>query len=254
MIQNLRIIPRIDIKSDRLIKSINFDGMRDLGNANFFSKKYYNEGADELLIIDSVASLFGRKSTVNFLKNCTKEIFIPVTLGGGIKSLEEINYILKSGADKVATNTGAVQDKKLLKKISEKFGSQSLISSITAKKLKKNKWEVFIDKGREKTNLDIIDWVRFCEKSGAGEILITSIDQEGTELGFDYDLTKIVTKVTKIPVIAGGGCGSLNHLKKVFTCANISAVSIASPLHYNRLNLKDIRKFLIKNNFKLRQI
>jgi len=250
--RSLRIIARIDVKSDRLIKSINFDGMRDLGDANKFSQKYFKNGADELLIIDSVASLFGRNTAINFLKESTKKIFIPVTLGGGINELDQINHILNNGADKIAINTGAVKNKRLLRKIAEKFGSQCLVVSITAKKLKKNKWEVYIDKGRETTKLDLLDWVKFCEKNGAGELLVTSIDQEGTELGFDYELSTIVSKIAKIPVIAGGGCGKLQHLDKVFSCSKVNAVSIASPLHYNRLSIQSIKKFLLSKNYDLR--
>ncbi len=252
MNKSLRIIARIDIKSNRLIKSIQFDGMRDLGDANKFSQKYFKDGADELLIIDSVASLFGRNTAFEFLKKATKRIFIPITLGGGITEIEQVNTALKNGADKIAINSGAVRNKKLLKQIAEKFGSQCLVSSITAKKLKKNKWEVFIDKGRERTKLDLLDWVKYCEKNGAGELLITSIDQEGTELGFDYDLNSVVSKIVKIPVIAGGGCGKLEHLQKVFLTSKVNAVSIASPLHYNKLNISSIKKFLKKKNFSLR--
>ena len=250
--RSLRIIARIDVKSDRLIKSINFDGMRDLGDANKFAKKYFRDGADELLIIDSVASLFGRNTAINFLNESTKNIFIPVTLGGGINKLDQVNNILKNGADKIAINTGAIKNKKLLSKIAEKFGSQCLVASITAKKLKENRWEVYIDKGREATKLDLLDWVKFCEKSGAGELLVTSIDQEGTELGFDYELNAIVSKRVKIPVIAGGGCGKLQHLDKVFSFSKVNAVSIASPLHYNRLNIKNIKKFLVNKKHNLR--
>jgi imidazole glycerol-phosphate synthase subunit HisF len=250
--KSLRIIARIDVKSDRLIKSVQFDGMRDLGKAVKFTQKYFKDGADELLILDSVASLFGRNTAVNFLKDSTKKIFIPVTLGGGISEINQVNDILNNGADKICINTGAVKNKKILKKIAEKFGSQCLVSSITAKKKKNNKWEVFIDKGREATKLDLLDWAKFCERNGAGEILITSIDQEGTELGFDYELCKIVSDVVKIPVIAGGGCGKLEHLQKVFSKSNVNAVSIASPLHYNRLDVKKIKKFLIKKRFNLR--
>ncbi len=252
MNKSLRIIARIDIKSNRLIKSIQFDGMRDLGDASKFAQKYFKNSADELLIIDSVASLFGRITAISFLNEITKKIFIPVTLGGGINKLDQVDNILKNGADKIAINTGAVKDKKLLKKIAEKFGSQCLVSSITAKKIKTNKWEVYIDKGRESTKIDLLDWVKFCEKSGAGEILITSIDQEGTELGFDYELSAIVSKVSKIPVIAGGGCGKLEHLDKVFSYSKVNAVSIASPLHYNRLNIKEIKQFLVNKKYNLR--
>ena len=252
MSRSLRIIARIDVKSNRLIKSIQFDGMRDLGDASKFAQKYFKNGADELLIIDSVASLFGRNTAINFLNQITKKIFIPVTLGGGINELDQVNDILRNGADKIAVNTGAVKNKKLLKKIAEKFGSQCLVSSITAKKIKTNKWEVYIDKGRESTKLDLLDWVKFCEQNGAGELLITSIDQEGTEQGFDYELSAIVSKISKIPIITGGGCGTLEHLNKVFSHSKVNAVSIASPLHYNRLNIKKIKKFLINKKYDLR--
>lgn len=252
MNKSLRIIARVDIKSRRLIKSIQFDGMRDLGDANTYSQKYFTDGADEILIIDSVASLFGRNTAFEFLKDATKKIFIPITLGGGITEIDQVNTALKCGADKIAINSGAVRNKKMLKLIAEKFGSQCLVSSITAKKIKKSKWEVFIDKGRERTKLDLLDWVKYCEKNGAGEILITSIDQEGTELGFDYELSKIVSKIAKIPVIAGGGCGKLEHIKKIFLKSKVDAVSLASSLHYNRLEILKIKKYLKKNKLSLR--
>jgi len=250
--KSLRIIARIDVKSDRLIKSVQFDGMRDLGDAGKFTQKYFKDGADELLILDSVASLFGRNTAVNFLKDSTKKIFIPITLGGGISEINQVNDILNNGADKICINTEAVKNKKILKKIAEKFGSQCLVSSITAKKIKKKKWEVYIDKGREATKLDLLDWAKFCEKNGAGELLITSIDQEGTELGFDYELCTIISSIVKIPVIAGGGCGKLEHLGKIFSCSNVNAVSIASPLHYNRLKIPKIKKFLLNKRYNLR--
>ena len=199
-----------------------------------------------------MASLFGRNTAISFLNQITKKIFIPVTLGGGINKLDQVNDILRNGADKIAINTGAVKNKKLLKKIAERFGSQCLVSSITAKKIKRNKWEVYIDKGRESTKLDLLDWVKFCEKNGAGELLITSIDQEGTEQGFDYELSAIVSKISRIPVIVGGGCGTLEHLSKIFSYPKLNAVSIASPLHYNRLNIRKIKKFLINKKYDLR--
>jgi cyclase len=250
--KSFRVIARIDLKSSFLIKGINFEGMRKLGNANQFSKKYFQQGADEILINDVNASLFGRSTAINFLRKCCKEIFIPVILAGGLNNIESVYQALRNGADKVAINTAAVKNKKLIKSIVEKFGSQALIISINAKKITKNKWEVFIDKGRERTNINVFDWAKYVEKSGAGEILINSIDKDGTLNGFDYDLIDKLSKFIKLPLICGGGLGHLDHLKKLLKIKNIGGLVSASALHYEKLDIKKIKKFIKNHKVEIR--
>lgn len=253
MVKSIRVIARLDLKSQRLIKGINFEGMRDLGDADIYAKKYFFDGADELIVIDSVASLFSNNTAIKFLNSAIKKIFIPITIGGGIKNIDEVRNILRYGADKVAINSGIVRDKKLIKNIAHAFGSQSLVVSINAKKRSKTLWELYIDRGREKTNIDVFEWADFVQKNGAGEILLTSIDKDGTELGFDYELVKKMNKIIKIPLIIGGGCGNLEHIKKVTKFLNISAISLSTILHYKKVTIKDIKNFLDKNNFKVRR-
>ena len=183
--KRVRIIPRLDIKGPNLIKSIQFEGLRVIGDPNSFAKKYYHEGADELLYMDSVASLYGRNSLKDLVSKAAKDVFIPITVGGGIRSIETATDILRNGADKVAVNTAAVKNPKLINELVKKFGSQSIVISIEAKHTSDNKWEVFIENGRERTGLDVVKWVKQCESLGAGEILLTSIDKEGTGKVFD---------------------------------------------------------------------
>ena len=231
MSKTFRVIAKIDVKSSSVIKGINFEGMRKIGNAKFFAKKYFRAGADELIINDVNASLFGRSTALDLLKSCCKNIFIPVTLAGGLKNINDVKKALESGADKVAINTAAVKNKSVIKDVAQMFGSQALIISINAKKISLNKWEVFIDKGREETGLDVIKWAKFVEKSGAGEIHINSIDNDGTFNGFDYDLIKQISKIVKIPLVVGGGLGSIEHIDRLLKTKNIEGVSISSAVH-----------------------
>lgn len=250
--KSFRVIAKIDIKSKFVIKGINFEGMRKIGDANFFAKKYFKDGADELIINDVNASLFGRNTSLDTLKASCKKIFIPVTLTGGLKNIEDIESALKSGADKVAINTGAVKNKKLISKASQKFGSQCIILSIDAKKITKNKWQVFIDKGREKTGLDVFEWAKFAEKSGIGEIHLNSIDKDGTREGFDYDLIKKFSKNIKVPIIIGGGLGNISHIKKLLKIKNIEGLTTSSAIHYRNLKISDIKKAIREENINVR--
>ena len=252
MSKTFRVIAKIDVKSSSVIKGINFEGMRKIGNAKFFAKKYFRAGADELIINDVNASLFGRSTALDLLKSCCKNIFIPVTLAGGLKNINDVKKALESGADKVAINTAAVKNKSVIKDVAQMFGSQALIISINAKKISLNKWEVFIDKGREETGLDVIKWAKFVEKSGAGEIHINSIDNDGTFNGFDYDLIKQISKIVKIPLVVGGGLGSIEHIDRLLKTKNIEGVSISSALHYKKLTINNIKHQIKKNNFNVR--
>ena len=252
MSKTFRVIAKIDVKSSSVIKGINFEGMRKIGNAKFFAKKYFRAGADELIINDVNASLFGRSTALDLLKSCCKNIFIPVTLAGGLKNINDVKKALESGADKVAINTAAVKNKSVIKDVAQMFGSQALIISINAKKISLNKWEVFIDKGREETGLDVIKWAKFVEKSGAGEIHINSIDNDGTFNGFDYDLIKQISKIVKIPLVVGGGLGSIEHIDRLLKTKNIEGVSISSALHYKKLTINNIKHQIKKNNLNVR--
>ncbi len=245
--KTFRIIPKIDIKDKSVIKGVNFEGMRKVGIASDFAKNYFFAGADELVINDVNASFFSRNTAIDLLKFSCKNIFIPVTLQGGFRSLDDIKIALRNGADKVSINTGAVLDKKLIFKASMKFGNQAIVVSIDVKKMSKTKWEVLIEKGRERTGIDVIEWIKYAQKSGAGEIHLNSIDQDGTENGFDIDLIKRVNNICKIPLIVGGGLGSLNHLKEISQINFIDGLSISSCLHYKKIKIREIKKTLIKN-------
>ena len=249
---NIRIIPRLDIKGRDLIKSIQFEGLRKLGDPANFAKKYYDEGADELLYMDIVASLYGRNNLFELIAKVTKKIFIPFTVGGGIRSIEEARKIFCSGADKIAINSAAVKNPKFISKLANKFGSQSIIVSIEAKKIK-NKWEALIEHGRERTGLDALSWAKRTEELGAGEILLTSVDKEGTGRGFDMELIKEIQKKIKIPLIV---CGGMSDPKDLLELNNyeVSAVSMSNILHYNKFGIKQIKNCAKKNNLNVRSI
>ena len=249
----VRLIPRLDIKGPNLIKSIQLEGLRIIGDPNFYAKKYYNQGADELLYMDCVASLYGRNSLKKLITKSTENVFIPITVGGGIRSIESVNEILRSGADKVAVNTAAVKNPKLISSLVNKFGSSTIVISIEAKEISENKWEVYIENGREKTGLNVIDWAKKCVDLGAGEILLTSIDREGTREGFNINLIKSVTEVVNIPVIASGGMNKAEDIVDAVFKGNASAISMADILHYNRATIKDISKVASNNKIEIRK-
>lgn len=238
-----RIIGRLDIKGPNLIKGIHLEGLRVIGSPNEHALKYYQQGADELIYMDCVASLYGRNSLVDIIRDAVQDVFIPLTVGGGVRSVDDANELLRSGADKVAVNTAAVANPSLISDISRRFGSQCMVLSIEAKQLDNNHWEVYTDNGRERTGLDVIEWVKQGVDLGAGEILLTSIDREGTRKGFDIDLVKSVTHEISIPVIASGGMGKPEHLKEVVEKGEVDAVAMADILHYNRATIGDIRQF-----------
>jgi cyclase len=244
-----RIIARLDIKNSNLIKSINLEGLKIIGNPNEYAKKYYEEGADEILFMDCVATLYGRNNLSKIINESTKDIFIPITVGGGIRSLDDVKMILNSGADKVAINTAAVNYPQFITELAKLIGSQSIIISIEAKKRDKS-WEAFTSNGRDPTGKDVIKWAKEVEKLGAGEILLTSIDQEGTRNGFDIELNKAVTSAINLPVICSGGFGNINHIKKLIDVCEIGGVAIADALHYNKFKLSEIKKNIQNQNEK----
>lgn len=226
----IRLIPRLDIKGGNLVKGINLEGLRIIGKPEVFSKLYSDLGADELIYIDSVASLYGRKNLLEIIKRTAKEVFIPLCAGGGIRSAEDANEILRSGADKISINSEAVRKPKLISKLSSLFGSSTVVSYISAKK-RENGYEVYIDNGRERTGICPIEWAQEVESLGAGELLIESIDQEGTGLGFDLELAEKISNRTNVPIIITGGFGQTSHILDAFE-KNINAFAIGSMFHF----------------------
>ncbi len=245
-----RMIARLDIKGPNLIKGIHLEGLKIVGNPNEYATKYFNEGADELLLMDSVASYYGRNNLIDVIKKAAENVFIPITVGGGIRSKEDAHKILRNGADKVALNTAAVTNPNLINDLAKIFGSQCIVISIEAKKISNDKWEVFTQNGRNKTGLDVISWVKKVISLGAGEVLLTSIDKDGTKRGFDLDLIKRVSKICKVPLIVSGGLGNFEHLDKLLKIGSVDGISAAKALHYNDLSIKELKKKINKFKFK----
>ena len=216
-----------------LVKGINFEGLRVLGKPEQFAHYYYENGADELVYMDVVASLYGRNSLLDIIERTSNEIFIPLTVGGGLRSIEDIRIVLRAGADKVSLNTAAIKRPELIKEASRRFGSSTILISIEAIKKPDGSYEAYTDNGRDRTGIDAVEWAIKATELGAGEIMITSIDQEGTGKGYDLELTRRVAESVNIPVIACGGAGDVRHIKEVISSGKADAVSIASILHYN---------------------
>lgn len=252
--KKIRLIARLDIKSDYLVKGIQMEGIRKIGNPNEYAKKYYQDGIDEIIYMDVVASLYGRNSLKNIINTSTEEVFIPMTVGGGIRSSEDVKDILRAGADKVAINTAAIKNPKLISEVSNRFGSQCLVLSIEAKKVGANRWEAYYDNGREPTGLNVIEWAKKGYELGAGEIMLTSVDREGTKSGFESELINEVSVAVPIPVIACGGMGNIDHLEEVVNRGNADAVAIASVLHYNLESISNIRTEILKRGIGIRRL
>lgn len=239
---NLRLIARLDIKGPNLIKGVNLEGVRVVGDPQVHARRYYEQGIDELLYIDAVASLYNRNSLTEIVRYTAENVFVPITVGGGVRSLDDVEKLLRSGADKVAINTAAIRRPELIADVARRFGSQCMVLSIEAKRTGTGTWEAYTDNGREKTGVDAVEWARRGVELGAGEILATSVDQEGMRKGFDLPLVKAITSKVDIPVIASGGMGAPEHLIAVARDAGADAVAMADVLHYNRLSLADLRK------------
>lgn len=257
--QKLRLIPRLDIKGNYLIKGVNLEGLRKIGSPELFAKQYYNEGADELLIMDCVASLYDRQNIYSIINKISKEVFIPITVGGGIRNIEHANNLFQNGADKIAVNTAVTKNPKLISELALKFGSQSIVLSIEAKKNGSNYWEAYTNTGRDHTGLNIIDWATKGIDLGVGEILLTSIDNEGTRKGFDIELIENFTKFLNdknisIPLIVSGGMGKLEDLKNLYNMEFIDTVAVADLLHYKRKTIEQIKSFASNIGFEIRKI
>lgn len=249
-----RIIARLDIKSGNLIKGMHLEGLRVIGDPAEFALNYYLDGIDELIFIDAVASLYGRNHLLDFVRETTKKIFIPITVGGGIRNVSDVDDLLRAGADKVAINTAAVRFPELINQITNKYGSQCLVLSIQAKKDESGDWNVFVENGRENTGIRVSTWVEDAVARGVGEILITSIDQEGTRRGFDINLLRLITSLVDVPVIASGGMGHVNHLIDAYNFAGIDAVAIADLLHYKKSSVSQLKNEVVDLGLQVRKI
>jgi cyclase len=251
-----RIIPCLDIKDGRVVKGVNFLNLRDAGDAIENAKFYDKEGADELVFLDITASFEKRKTTIRLVEQVAESIFLPFTVGGGIGSIEDIRNLLKAGCDKVSINTSAVKRPALIKESSARFGSQCIVVAIDARCKVKTKqkqiWEVYINGGRTPTGLDAIKWARKAQDLGAGEILLTSMDYDGTKEGYDIELTKKISGCVDIPVIASGGAGNLGHLHEALTEGRADAVLAASIFHFKTYSIKEAKDYLKKKGVKVR--
>jgi len=246
-----RIIPCLDVKDGRVVKGTNFVNLRDAGSAVELSDRYYKEGADELVFLDITASAEKRKTLVSLVKDVAKVIRIPFTVGGGISEISDIDDLLKAGADKVSLNTSIVKNPKLISEAAKKFGSQAVIAAIDVKRAG-GKFKVFIKGGREETELDGLEWCKKVCELGAGEILLTSMDRDGTKDGYDIELLSKVTSSVTIPVIASGGAGTKEHFLEAFRDANVDACLAASLFHYQELEITDLKNYLKENGIIVR--
>lgn len=248
-----RLIARLDIKGPNLIKGVHLEGLRVVGDPRVFAERYYHEGIDELIYMDIVASLYGRNNLADIVTHTAQKVFVPLTVGGGVRSVDDVRDLLRAGADKIAINTAATRRPDLISEIARRFGSQCVVLSIEAKRRREGGWEAYVDNGREKTGLDVIEWAKRGEQLGAGEVMVTSVDQEGTRKGMDYELIAAVTSAIKLPVIASGGVGAPADAVRAITEGRADAIAIADVLHYGRHPLSAIRAAAIAAGIHVRR-
>ena len=240
-----RIVPCLDVRAGKVVKGINFVGIKEVGDPVELAKAYYEQGADELVFLDITATHEGRGIMKQVVERVAENIFIPFTVGGGLKTMDDIKTILRAGADKISLNSAAVRDKSLIQQGAYTFGNQCIVLAVDARKRQDNSgWNVVINGGRIDTGIDALKWIEEGTKLGAGEILLTSMDADGTKQGFDIELTKAVSNITNVPVIASGGCGKLEHFYDVFKDANADAALAASLFHYGELTVEDVKSYL----------
>lgn len=237
---SLRVIPRLDIKGPNLVKGVHLEGLRVLGDPSRFARYYYEQGADEFIYQDVVASLYERNSLLDVVTEAAREIFVPLTVGGGLRTLDDISAVLAVGADKVSINTAAIRQPKLIEQAAIKFGSSTIVVAIESIKDESGRWLAYTDNGREHTGVDAVEWAIEAEKLGAGEILATSVDRDGTGEGYEIEFTKAIADAVSIPVIAHGGPGDADHVAEVVTDAGVDAVAIASLFHYDAAKAPDV--------------
>ena len=248
-----RIIPCLDIKDGRVVKGINFLDLVDAGDPVASARRYNEMGADELVFLDITATKEKRKTLTGLVEKVAKEVFIPLTVGGGINSISDMQYILRAGADKISVNSAAVRDPSLVKKGAKIFGSQCIVGAVDASlKEDESGWDVYINGGSKKTSRDLVEWVKELEELGAGEILLTSMNRDGTKIGFDIEMLKAVTKAVNIPVIASGGAGKIEDFIEVFTKTDTDAALAASIFHFGEVAMSDLKNTLADNNIPVR--
>jgi len=249
-----RLIARLDIKGETVIKGIQMDGLRQVGSIREFSRKYYEQGVDEIVIIDVVASLYGRDAMAQIIRDVTSECFVPVIVGGGIRSIEDADLLFRAGADKVAINTGALREPNLITKISEKYGSQAVVLSIQAKSSEQYGWECYAESGREPSGVSVYDWIREVESLGAGELLVSSVDRDGTRRGIDSELVKVCRAGVSVPVIAASGVGGEPDVIHAFRATDCEGVASASALHYGFMSVQSLRGHCIAAGINVRGV
>ena len=241
-----RIIPRLEVKSRKLIKGIRMEGLRVVGDPLEKISEYYDDGADEIIYSDIVSSLYNREFDLDYIKELAKNIYIPFCVGGGIKSIDDIHNLLNAGADKVALNTNAIKNPDLIYEAARIFGSQCIVTEIQAKKQKNSEWEAFTESGREKHNLNVLNWAKKAQDLGSGEILLLSIDNDGMRIGTELELIKLLKSSLSIPLIAGGGIGSVSDVEETITYGNADAISISHAFHFGLFNIKSLKNQLSK--------
>ncbi|MBQ8682595.1 MAG: imidazole glycerol phosphate synthase subunit HisF [Selenomonadales bacterium] len=247
-----RIIPCLDVKEGRVVKGTNFVGLRDAGDPVELAAKYDLEGADELVFLDITASVEERATMRDVVDKTASEVFMPLTVGGGIRTVEDVRKMLHAGADKVSFNTAAIKNPSILRECATLFGRQCTVLAVDAKRVGDNKWEVYINGGRTPTGIDVLEWVREATELGAGEILLTSMDADGTKDGYDIALTRAVSEAVSVPVIASGGAGKMEHFYDVLTEGKADAVLAASVFHYGQFRVREVKEYLKERGVEVR--
>ena len=247
-----RIIPCLDVRDGRVVKGVNFVNIRDAGDPVELAKYYSDQGADEIVFLDITATSDARDTVADVVERTAAQVFVPLTVGGGIRTLEDFRRLLRAGADKISVNSAAVARPELISEAAERFGSQCVVLAVDARSQGDGTWEVVVAGGRKPTGIDLIEWVKQGEALGAGEILLTSMDADGTKAGFDLAMTKAVTDAVSIPVIASGGCGSLAHFAEVFEETNCDAALAASLFHFGELTVPQVKDYLRERSIPVR--
>lgn len=249
----IRLIACLDVTNGRVVKGTNFANLKDAGDPVEVARQYYLDGADEIVFLDINATHEGRNTIIDLVKKIAERVFIPLTVGGGIRTVEDIRNLLNAGADKISLNSSAVKDPEIIKKASDKFGIQCIVIAVDAKKVEKNRWNVFVNGGRIDTGIDAVIWSRKVAELGAGEILLTSMDKDGTKDGYDLELLRAVSSSVEIPVIASGGAGKIEHFSKACE-SGASAILVASLFHYRELTIKEVKNYLKSKSIFVRMI
>lgn len=247
-----RIIPCLDVRDGRVVKGVNFVNIRDAGDPVELARFYSDQGAGEIVFLDITATSDGRATVADVVERTAEQVFVPLTVGGGIRTLEDFRQLLRAGADKISVNSAAVKDPGLISRAAERFGSQCVVLAIDARRRPEGSYEVVVAGGRTPTGLDAVEWARRGEALGAGEILLTSMDADGTKAGFDLEMTRAVTQAVSIPVIASGGCGSLEHFAQVFAETDCDAALAASLFHFGELTVPQVKEYLRKRKIPVR--